>query len=117
MSSTPILRLLRVGPRPTIAVWLAGTLLFGALGCKKEPTEANAAPARSKGARGGAGVAFAVDVMPVMLKTVDYLVEAPGTLDAFEHIQVTARVAGVVDKVNFQEGQAVKKGNVLAVID
>ncbi len=42
---------------------------------------------------------------------------APGVVDAFEHVQVTARVSGVVDKVTFVEGQDVKLGQVLAYID
>jgi RND family efflux transporter MFP subunit len=93
-------------------------LLLAPEACKKAATatEASAAPTKGRGAR-GAGVAFPVDVMAVVLKSVDYIVDAPGTLDAFERIQVTARVAGAIDKVSFVEGQNVKKGDVLAVID
>jgi RND family efflux transporter MFP subunit len=69
-----------------------------------------------RGARGG-GAAVAVDVMATEAKTVDYTVQAPGTIDAFERVQVTARVAGVVDRVAFSEGQNVKKGDVLVIID
>ena len=58
-----------------------------------------------------------VDVLPVEAKKVDYIVTAPGMLDAFEHVQVTARVAGAVDRVAFSEGQAVKKGDTLVAID
>jgi len=98
--------------------------LLGALavsGCKKDAT-AGAEPAAGaragRGARGaGAGVAMSVDVLPIALKTVDYVVTAPGTLDAFERVEVTARVSGAVDKVGFKEGQTVKKGDVLVVID
>ncbi|MBL9027821.1 MAG: efflux RND transporter permease subunit [Myxococcales bacterium] len=42
---------------------------------------------------------------------------APGTIEAFERVQVTARVAGVVDKVAFAEGQTVAKGDTLVIID
>jgi len=84
--------------------------------CKKE--EPAPAPAGGRGGRGAsAGAVFAVDVMPVASKTVDYIVQAPGTLEAFERIEVTARVAGTVDKVAFTDGQNVKKGDVLVVID
>jgi membrane fusion protein, multidrug efflux system len=68
-----------------------------------------------RGARGA--VAFAADVMPVESKPVSYVVTAPGTIEAFERVQVTARVAGVVDRVAFSEGQEVKKGDTLVVID
>lgn len=83
--------------------------------CKHD--DATAAPAPAAGRASHAGATFAVDVMPAEAKTVDYTVEAPGTIDAFEHVQVTARVAGVVDRVAFTEGQNVKKGDTLVVID
>ena len=67
--------------------------------------------------RGGNNAVFPVDVIPVEKKLVEYLVSGPGAVDAFEHVQVTSRVAGVVDKVAFKEGQQVKKGDVLVVID
>jgi RND family efflux transporter MFP subunit len=60
---------------------------------------------------------FTVDVMPVEAKRVDYIVQSPGTIDAFERVQVTARVAGVVDRVLFAEGQQVKKATALVSID
>jgi multidrug efflux system membrane fusion protein len=90
---------------------------IGVAACKHDDPTAQAGPAGGRGGRGGAGALFAVDVMAVEAKKVDYIVQAPGTIDAFERIQVTARVAGVVDRVAFSEGQNVKKGDVLIVID
>jgi RND family efflux transporter MFP subunit len=101
----------------TFAPWLLVSLLAPGA-CKKASSapQTSAVAAKGRGAR-GAGVAFPVDVLAVVPKSVDYIVEAPGTLDAFERVQVTARVAGSVDKVSFSEGQTVKKGDVLVVID
>jgi len=70
-----------------------------------------------KGAGGEGGLAFAVDVLPVEKQKLDYVVTAPGTVEAFEHVQITARVAGAVDRVAFREGQEVKAGDVLVTID
>ncbi|HEU4407584.1 MAG TPA: efflux RND transporter periplasmic adaptor subunit [Polyangiaceae bacterium] len=70
-----------------------------------------------RGGKGGRGIAYPVDVLAVEAKQVDYVINAPGTLEAFERIQVTSRVAGAVDKVSFAEGQEVKTGQVLVVID
>lgn len=96
-------------------------LLCGATSCKSKAAadgQARPAPSGSSGKRGlRAGMAFPVDVMAVEAKKVDYSVQTPGTLEAFERVQVTARVSGVVDKVSFSEGQNVKKGDVLVVID
>jgi RND family efflux transporter MFP subunit len=66
---------------------------------------------------GRSALVYTVDVIAVEAKKVDYIVQAPGTIDAFERVQVTARVAGVVDRVLFAEGQQVKKGTALVSID
>ncbi|HEY8077206.1 MAG TPA: efflux RND transporter periplasmic adaptor subunit, partial [Labilithrix sp.] len=63
------------------------------------------------------GAVYPVDVMAVESKKVDYVVQSPGEIDAFERVQVTARVAGVVDKVAFEEGKQVKKGDPLVIIE
>jgi RND family efflux transporter MFP subunit len=68
------------------------------------------------GRAGRGNLTFSVDVMPVEAKKASYLVTAPGTIDAFERVQVTARVAGAVDRVAFSEGQQVKKGDTLVAI-
>src|SRR5262249_50577017 len=72
-----------------------------------------------KGGRGSGGqkLQYPVDVATLESKQVVYSVNAPGTIDAFQQVQITARVAGAVDKVTFVEGQAVKAGDVLALIE
>jgi RND family efflux transporter MFP subunit len=55
--------------------------------------------------------------MTVEVKPVTYVVTAPGRIEAFERVQVTARVAGAVDRIGFTEGEQVKRGQVLVVID
>ncbi|NUP08345.1 MAG: efflux RND transporter periplasmic adaptor subunit [Polyangiaceae bacterium] len=67
--------------------------------------------------RGEGGPSFPVEAYEVAAKRVEYTITAPGSIDAFERVQVTARVSGGVDKVGFVEGQSVKKGDVLVVID
>jgi membrane fusion protein, multidrug efflux system len=69
------------------------------------------------GKRGLRQASFPVEVLHVDAKPRELSVTAPGVVDAFEHVQVTARVSGVVDKVTFVEGQEVKKGQVLAFVD
>jgi membrane fusion protein, multidrug efflux system len=98
------------------ALWIVLALAVAlaiAGACKKK--EETAAPG---GKRGGMRQAsFPVEVQKVEAPPHDVVITAPGVVDAFERIQVTARVAGVVDKVMFVEGQEVKKGQILAVID
>jgi membrane fusion protein, multidrug efflux system len=90
------------------------------LACKRDtPAPDSSAGGRGgRGARGdGGGLMFAVDLLEVDAKKLDYVVTAPGTIEAFERVQVTSRVAGVVDKVAFTDGQEVKRGDALVIID
>ncbi len=77
------------------------------------------APAATTGKRGaaGKGVAFPVEAIKVTADPHTVDIQAPGVVDAFEHVQITARVSGVIDKVTFVEGQDVKVGQVMAYID
>lgn len=75
-----------------------------------------------EGAGGGAGgprptIRFPVEVRPVSTQRVEYTVGGIGSVEAYEKVLVTARVAGVVDKVKFTEGDTVKEGTVLAEIE
>lgn len=60
---------------------------------------------------------YPVEVAPLEMRQVSYTVMAPGSIEAFQQVQITARVAGAVDRVAFVEGQQVKKGDVLATIE
>lgn len=78
-------------------------------------------PGKAGGGGGGTGgrgpMAFPVEVAPVATRDVEYVVSAAGSVEAFETVQITARVAGVVERVLFTEGQAVKKGQALAEVE
>lgn len=82
-------------------------------GCNRQPK--GGAPGGPGGPRGP--VAFPVEVAPVESSNVEYLVSAVGSVEAFEQVQITARVAGVVERVDFTEGQEVKKGALLVEIE
>ncbi len=62
-------------------------------------------------------LAYPVSVAPLEVRQVNYTVMAPGTIEAFQQVQITARVAGAVDRVAFAEGQSVKQGDTLVVIE
>jgi RND family efflux transporter MFP subunit len=85
-----------------------GMLFVAGCGKKSETTVAK---------QGSRQPVFPVEVMRVDAHSHELVVTAPGVVDAFEHVQVTARVSGVVDKVTFVEGQDVKLGQILAYID
>jgi multidrug efflux system membrane fusion protein len=53
----------------------------------------------------------------VQSRRVEYSVTAVGSVEAFEIVQVTARVAGAVERVHFAEGDAVRKGAPLVEVE
>jgi RND family efflux transporter MFP subunit len=77
----------------------------------------NDASSSSAGKKAAKQLAFPVETLRVTARAEDLVVTAPGVIEAFERIQVTARVAGVIDRVTFTDGQEVKKGQSLANID
>ncbi len=81
-------------------------------GCKKGEEAKGEGP----GAKGKA-MSFPVEVIPVAKERVEYTVTAVGSVDAFERVQLVARVSGAVEHVRFKEGETVKKGQVLVEID
>lgn len=91
-------------------------MLVLSLACSKG--EAGTAEGGPKGGPGGKkSIEFPVEVRPVESRRVEYSISAVGSLDAFERVSVTARVAGTVERVNFSEGQVVGRGQALVEID
>jgi len=63
------------------------------------------------------GPAYPVEVKKVETRSWTYTTDAVGSIEAFEKVQVTARVAGVVDRVRFAEGNQAVVGQVLVEIE
>lgn len=91
------------------ALLVVASLLVSAAACRKGAGEA--------GARNRQAVAFPVEVAPVEIRSLVYAVNAVGSVEAFEKVQVTARVGGIVDRVLFSEGSLARTGQVLAEIE
>lgn len=60
---------------------------------------------------------FPVEVLVVTQRDLAQALHAPGTIEAFETIQITARVAGSLDRLNVVEGDHVAVGDVIATIE
>jgi multidrug efflux system membrane fusion protein len=81
-------------------------------------TEGQASPPLKKGgAAEKSKVTFPVEVVPVALRSLVFTVIAVGSVDAFEKVQVTARVSGVVDRVLFAEGNLAAVDQILVEIE
>jgi membrane fusion protein, multidrug efflux system len=66
---------------------------------------------------GGAARALPVKAGPVQLRDVTYRIQALGTLEADEMVQITAEVDGALSSVKFREGDRVGADTVLVAID
>ena len=91
-------------------------LPFAFAACSKDGGEAKGAQGGGPGA-GRKDMAFPVEVKPVESRRVEYTVTAVGSLEAFERVAVTTRVAGAVERVMFREGQQVRAGQALVEVE
>lgn len=102
------------------SAWTA--FAFATLACLSLLAACSKGEAKDAGPGGGKGgskrsAEFPVEVQPVASRKVEYAIDAVGSLDAFERVAVTARVAGAIERVLFREGQVVTKGQTLAEIE
>ncbi|HBU6130122.1 efflux RND transporter periplasmic adaptor subunit [Enterobacter sp. 168J2] len=68
-------------------------------------------------AHNAAPPAPAVNAADVVVKSISQWDSFNGRIEAVESVQLRPRVSGYIDKVNFTDGQEVKKGEVLFTID
>ena len=89
------------------AIALGSLFLMGQLlaGCGNQPVASSAPPPPP------------VTVAHPLQKTITEWDEYTGRFVAIDSVEVRARVSGFIDSVNFKEGQIVKQGDLLFVID
>jgi len=66
---------------------------------------------------GTAALPIPVTVMPARTQDFPIYLDGLGTVQAYNSVLVNARVSGLIQEIRFHEGQDVKQGDVLAVID
>jgi multidrug efflux system membrane fusion protein len=105
-----------------LKTWLVVLLAIIAIAAgwyfRPAPTE-KAGGASGRGGRGGGAGGGPVPVVagPVQQKDVPIYLDGLGAVQAFNAVTVRARVDGELQRIAFIEGQDVKKGDLLAVID
>jgi membrane fusion protein (multidrug efflux system) len=91
---------------------------------KRDPAAQAGSPPAAQGRAGaasGAGgfsqMAVAVVAVPAQTRKLAFELEALGTARASESVEITAKVANQVTAVRFEEGQQVRRGEVLVELD
>jgi len=84
--------------------------------CGSCSTERSAAD-QKKSAANIMKIQFPVETIRVQSRAVTYSLNAVGSVEAFEKVQVTARVAGVIERVQFTEGGLAVAGQILVEIE
>jgi multidrug efflux system membrane fusion protein len=84
-----------------------------------EQAEAGGPAAFAHGGRGGHGGGFTttVGIAKAQIGSIPITVDALGTVTPLANVTVRTRIAGVLEAVDFHEGQMVKKGQRLALVD
>lgn len=97
-SSTPIVRRMALGSVTALALAVM-------VGCSGSHAETAAPPPPQ------------VTAAPVLIKPVSQWDDFSGRVEAVQSVELRPRVSGYIDKVNYTEGEEVKKGDVLFTID
>ncbi|HWF04269.1 MAG TPA: efflux RND transporter periplasmic adaptor subunit [Candidatus Angelobacter sp.] len=85
--------------------------------CGKTSADSSNKKGSGKGGRGGAMGAIPVAVASAEIRDLPVLLNGLGSVEAFNTVAVKTRIDGQLVQVNFKEGQEVKQGDLLAVID
>ncbi len=72
---------------------------------------------KAKGTKGGRGGPLTVKAVRAVTKPMPVVIEAVGTVEAEQSVQVRAQIGGVLKDVLFREGDRVKAGQLLFQID
>ncbi len=96
---------------PSLIAWLPlAALLSTQVACSRSEKAGQEAPRPKE-------MMFPVETVKLKPERVDYKITAVGSVEAFENLQVTARVAGALESLHFREGDEVKKDTLLAEIE
>ena len=96
---------------PFLLIFLVGVI--GVTWLAVDKASEQTAPAAGEGRRQGGGQTALVAVGRVMQQQMADHVESLGTAGANESIDITAKVADTINKIHFDDGAFVKKGDLL----
>ncbi len=103
-------------PSKLLGVLVAAFLLASCSSSSTDVGDSGKGKGKGKGKNGGGGT-VPVEVAKAQLKNVPVDISVVGNVEAYSVVTVRAQTGGMLTKVNFQEGDFVKKDDVLFLID
>src|SRR5579871_481860 len=96
---------------------LAACFCLVLLGCANGPFQSQSSQPQRGGRQGQGQQVVSVDVATAEQRDMPVVLAGLGSIEAFNTVTVKSRLDGELVEVRFKEGQEVKQGDVLAVID
>jgi RND family efflux transporter MFP subunit len=84
---------------------------------KVDTAGASTLPGATSGASAASGPAVSVTTVQVQKRDVDVMLEATGTVQSINSVDVRPQIASVITKVHIKEGQSVRAGDPLFTLD
>lgn len=100
-----------------VALFLAAALLTGCSGSPNPQAASKGSQGSGRRGRGAGAQSISVAVAKVGLKDLPVYLQGLGSVEAFNTVVVKSRIDGQLVEIHFKEGQGVKQGDLLAVID
>ena len=89
----------------------------GLAGCGKASGNGSAAASSASASASGAGAPVSINSVRAVVKDVDVILEATGTVSSLNSVDIRPQVSSVITQVNIREGQFVKAGQLLFTLD
>ena len=103
-------------PSKILGVFVAAILLTACASAPTDVGDGGKGKGKGKGKNAGGG-AVPVEVAKVALKNVPVDITVVGNVEAYSVVSIRAQTGGMLNEVRFKEGDYVKKGDLLFVID
>ncbi|MFW6284293.1 MAG: efflux RND transporter periplasmic adaptor subunit [Desulfosalsimonas sp.] len=98
-----------LGPAPGLAALILALLLVWGCGADDREKDGQQGP--------DAGSCVSVDRTRVETADLEETISGIGSIEAFQTVQVYSEISGIIETVEFDEGQQVEKGQLLFTID
>src|SRR6185503_3727237 len=92
-----------------VRITFAALILAGSAGCTADSRAADTA--------GGGTPAVPVTIAPVVQKAMPIEIQVIGSAEPFSTVAIRSQITGLLNAVNFREGDIVQKGQVLFELD